>query len=170
VYAGRDATVYEDRGALPRAYLAPRTVPMTDGAALRTLARGAHDPRRAALVPPDAPRLTGTGAVRPLRARRIDPAHWRIAVPPGAHGWLVLANAHRPEWRAEIDGDETELRPTNYAATGLRVPRGAHTVDIELDRGRLHAGAAVSALAWLAILGIGAAGALGARRRRARPG
>jgi hypothetical protein len=170
VYARRDATVYEDPGALPRAYLAARTVPMTDGDALRTLRRGAHDPRRAAIVPPDAPALAGSGPIRPLRARRLDPTHWRIAVPGGAHGWLVLANAHRSEWRAEVDGRETRLRPTNYAATGLRVPPGARSVDVELDRTRVHAAAAVSLVAWLAILALGAGAALRARRRRAAPG
>jgi hypothetical protein len=155
VYAGRDAAIYEDRGTLPRAYLVPRTIRLPGAAALRLLARGGIDPRRVATVPRDAPPDAGAGAgarrFRPLVARRLDPAHWRIDVPPGASGWLVLANAFRPDWRAKIDGRHVRMYPTNYATMGLPLAPGARTVDVELDRRELHTGAAVSLLAALAI-------------------
>ena len=163
VYSGRDAAVYEDRAALPRAYLVPRTRPLPDDEALDLLARGGLDPRRAATVPPGAPRVRPGGRFQGLDARRLDATHWRIGLPPDARGWLVLADSFSPDWRAKVDGKETELHPSNYAATGLAVPRGARTVDIELDRTRIHAGAAVSGLALLAC---GALMTLGVLRRR----
>lgn len=152
VYDGDDARVYEDRAALPRAYLAPETLELPDGAALAALAGGALPPRRAAIVPPGAPAIRGGGRFRALDARRLDATHWRIALPRDARGWLVLADSFSKDWRAKVDGRETDLHPTNYAATGLAVPPGARTVDIEMDRTRIHIAAAVSGLALLAIV------------------
>jgi hypothetical protein len=166
VYSGPDASVYEDRGALPRAFLVGATTRSSDRAALATLARGGLDPRSRALVPADAPASAGTAGFTPLHARRIDPGHWRIEVPPGAAGWLVLGNAYRDDWRARVDGREVRLYPTDYAAMGLPLPRGARTVDVELDRGDLHAGALVSAVSLLATLGLALTALLRSRRRR----
>jgi hypothetical protein len=164
VYDEADARVYEDRAALPRAYLVPATRPMSDAAALGLLARGGVDPRREAIVPRDAPAATGSG-FGALDARRIDATHWRVSLPPGAGGWLVLANAYSPDWRAKVDGKETDLYPTDYAATGLPVPRGARTVDVELDRTRINAAAAISGLGLLATAILLVANPFATRRR-----
>jgi hypothetical protein len=166
VYDRADARVYEDRAALPRAYLVPATRPMSDPAALRLLARGGLDPRREAIVPRGAPAPTGSG-FGALDARRVDATHWRVSLPPGAGGWLVLANAYSPDWRAKVDGEKKDLYPTDYAATGLPVPRGARTVDIELDRTPIYAAAAISALGLLATAFLLVANPLVTRRRPA---
>lgn len=173
VYSASDATVYEDRAALPRAFLVGATQRVSDRAALATLARGGLDPRRLALVPRDAPRVSARGpAYTPLRARRIDPGHWRITLPrrgtPGA--WLVLGNAYRDDWGARVDGREVRLYPADYAAMGLPVPPGARTVDVELDRSPYNVGAVVSVLSLLATLALGLFPWLRARRRATTAG
>jgi hypothetical protein len=167
VYSGRDASVFEDRSVLPRAFVAGATTPMSDGAALATLARGAPDPRTRAIVPRGAPAVSGARPFTPLRAERVGPDHWRMAIPPGTAGWLVLGNAYRDDWRARVDGRVVRIYPTDYAAMGLPLPRGARTVDVELDRSDLHTGAVVSLLSLLATLGLATLAVLRSRRRRA---
>jgi hypothetical protein len=168
VYAGPDATVYEDRGALPRAFLVDTTLGLDDADALAQIVRGDLHPRGWAIVPRDAPPPSRPARpFTPLHARRVDPGHWRIAIPPGAGGWLVLGDAFRDDWRARVDGRDVRLYPTDYAAMGLSLPRGARTVDIELDRADLHAGALVSGFSLLAMLGLGLTALLRSRRRRA---
>lgn len=49
---------------------------------------------------------------------------------------------------------------------GYLLPRGARSVDVELDRSDLHAGAVVSSVSLLATLGLGLASVLRSRRRR----
>jgi hypothetical protein len=169
VYAGRDATVYEDPAALPRAFLVPGTRRVRDPLAL--MERGRLDPRREALIAPDAPRAPAGDGFRPLRARQLDATHWRIAVPPGAAGWMVLGNSFSGDWKATVDGRDAELTPTNYTAMGVAVPRGARSVDVELDRARIHAAAVLSVLAWLAIavlIAVPAVRRAAGRRRQAR--
>ena len=59
VYRGRDGSVYQDPGALPRVWLAPATRQLGYRQSLALLERGGLDPRREALVPPGAPSLPG---------------------------------------------------------------------------------------------------------------
>ena len=156
VYDGPDAVVFRDGEALPRAYVVPGTRGLADDQALAVLARGGLDPRRTAVVPRDAPAVP-PGAPARFRSARVDllgPDHLRVHLPRGAGGWLVLANAHSPDWRAEIDGQQTELRPTNFAAMGVPVSASARSVDFRLAQSSFWPGAGISlaALACAALL------------------
>ncbi len=146
VYSGRDSVVLRDRQALPRAYVAPVARPLSDDDALALLERGGLDPRREALVP-EGEQAPAGGAFRAARVEVLAPDHVRVHVPRGAAGWLVLANGYSPDWKAEVDGRETELRPTNFAAMGVPVESGTEVVDFRLDRTGLWLGAAISLIA-----------------------
>lgn len=159
VYAGRDLTIFRDPQALPRAYVVGSTRPMSDAAALATLARGGLAPRSEALVPPEAERLPGKGGGRPAREARFErlgDAHVRVHLPPGADGWLVVAQSYSRQWDAEVDGREVDTFPTNLAATGLRVRPGMRTVDLVYTRQPETVGGAISlgAFALMALLAL----------------
>jgi hypothetical protein len=146
VYRGSDGSVYRDSRSLPRAYVVPDIRRLREDQARALLARGRVDPRRVALVPPgtEAPRSPPAARFREARVEQISPDHVRVRVPPGTAGWLVLANAYSPDWKAEVDGREVELRPTNFAAMGVPVSASARTVDFRLERGGFWLGAALS--------------------------
>jgi hypothetical protein len=167
IYSGPDAVVLRDRGALPRAYLAPATRALPDEQALATLVEGDLDPRRETVVPAGAEAASG-GGFRAARVERVSPEHVRVHVPEGAGGWLVLANAYSSDWKAESGGRELELRPTNYAAMGVAV-EGGEVVDFRLDRTAIWIGAALS-LIGLACAGLLAASGRARRRREPAPG
>jgi hypothetical protein len=153
-YRGPDAVVYRDPRALPRAYVVPRVRRAGYDEALSALVRGGLDPRREALVPPDAPEPgpDAGGSLRPARARALDSQHVRVEVPTGPGGWLVVANAYSPQWEATVDGRPAELQPTNFAAMGLPMEAGAHTVELRLDRTSFWSGLAISALSLVVVL------------------
>jgi len=170
LYDGGDARIFEDRGALPRAYVVPSVRPARHRAALDALASEQLDPRREALVPPDAaakpPTRPGT-----LRTARVDspaPDEIRVRVPAGPAGWLVLADAYSPHWKAQVDGREVRVRPTNFAEMGLGLGPGPHAVTFRLDRHSFWTGAVLSALALLAIVLLWLDVPARLRRRRAR--
>ena len=167
-YRGPDAVVFRDPGALPRAYVVPKTRVLSDRRALALLAAGRLDPRRVALVPPGTGPVPRGGGARfqGARAEQRGPDQVRVHVPPGAAGWLVLANAYSPGWKAEVNGREAELRPANFAAMGVPVTSSTRVVDFRLDRSSFWLGATISlaALAFTALLA-----GLGRRRPRRAP-
>lgn len=155
VYRGRDASVFEDPRALPRAYVLDRVRWLEDSQALALLSRGGLDPRAEAIVPPGAPQpAPAPASFRPATARRLSEEHWRIDVPAGGGGWLVVANAFGPQWRATVDGHAAKLYPTDFAATGLPLPAGARRVELTVSHRSLHWGLALSGLAVLLMAGM----------------
>jgi 6-pyruvoyl-tetrahydropterin synthase related domain len=155
VYRGRDGSVFEDPQALPRAYVLGRVRRLEDSQALALLRRGGLDPRAEAIVPPGVPQPPPAPAnFRPASARRLSEEHWRIDVPRGGGGWLVVANAFGPQWRATVDGREARLYPTDFAATGLSLPAGARRVELTVSHRSLHWGLALSALACVLLAGL----------------
>jgi hypothetical protein len=161
VYSGPDGVVFRDRRALPRAYVVGAVREATEDQALATLRRGGLDPRREALVPP-GDRLPDRGAPYAAAAvDRVDEGHTRVRLPAGARGgWLVLADSYSPSWRAEVDGEEVEIRPTNHALMGVPVPAGARVVEFRAESRWLTAGIGLSSVSLVI------AGALAYRRRR----
>ncbi len=138
VYGGRDASVWLDPGAFPRAYVVSATRVVPEKAALAALAAGAFDPRTTALVPPGTRaihRPPGALRFRPAFTREVARDRVRVNVGPGGPGWLVLANGYTKQWRAKVDGRRVDPRPTNYAAMGVPVGAGRHRVEFYVDEG-----------------------------------
>jgi hypothetical protein len=164
-HAGADATVWEDRAALPRAFVVGRERRLGRSAALGAFARGEIDPRREVVVAPDAPRVPPGGPSRAVaaRARRVAPDRLRIDVPAGARGWLVVGQGHWAFWRARVDGRDAPLVPADHALMAVPLAAGARQVEVFLDRRVAYAGFGLSALGLLGVA------ALAWPRRRERP-
>ena len=165
VYLARDAAVFADQGALPRAYLVPRAVPASDAVALATLRRGALDPRRVALVPPGTATEAPGARYAPARTQKLDALRWRVTLPPGSGGWLVFAMSWSPLWAATVDGKAVDTHPTDYALVGLPVRAGARTVEFKYAATAALWGLIASFVGWLAIAALGVLGRGQSRKR-----
>jgi hypothetical protein len=144
VYDGNDGRVFLDAAALPRAYLVPRTHRATEDRALRILERGGLSPRRAALVPPDAPAAPVGSGFAEARVEVLSPDRVRVHVPPGGAGWLVLANSYSPSWSAEVDGRAVDIQPTNLALMGVPVTAGSRVAEFHARATWVWAGLALT--------------------------
>ena len=80
--------------------------------------------------------------------------HVRVVLDRGPPGWLVLANSYCSCWKAEVDGRETPIEPTDVVAMGVSVPAGARVVDFRLDRSSFWLGAALSLVGFAGIAGL----------------
>jgi len=135
--------------ALPRVY-APETVSAVPGRAEAAARLGSLDPAREAVAEGIAaiPRNGGakvriTGYQGDLYRARYQADHatlLRIAVP------------YFPGWQAEVDGHAVNLVPVDLALMGAVVPAGDHELVVRYRSTRFAAGAAISAVAWLAAI------------------
>jgi hypothetical protein len=93
-------------------------------------------------------RLLGAGAVE-LLARA--PARWELAVTAPAAAVLEVANPYFPGWRAHVDGCSAAIDARPGQAVRVRVPAGAHRVELLYRPVSLAVGVLLALLAALAL-------------------
>lgn len=164
------ALVYENLGALPRAWLVPQVVTTSapDGA-LALLQRPDFDPRRTAVVNaagtlrlPDGP-LQGGAAVQ-----RYTPDRVVVRTRQNRAALLVLADNFYAGWKARVDGRPAAILRTNHAFRGVVVPAGEHEVTFTFEPAELYTGLYIY-LACLALLAAFAVYLLVGQLRGRRP-
>jgi uncharacterized membrane protein YfhO len=67
-------------------------------------------------------------------------------------GFVVLADAYYPGWQATIDGQPAPLYRANSVTRAVYVPAGEHVIHYRFRPADFYGGAAVSGLAWTAVL------------------
>ena len=152
-----EVTVFENRRALPRAWLAASVMPMDEGNAIGTVKSSRlpdgspFDPRNVALIDPSSvPSSTHfTPGESDVRVTRIGDGDIGVRVSSGGGGFLVLSENAYPGWRARIDAVEVPIYRTDVTLQGVVVPAGTHRVDFTLEPPALEAGILVSGLAGL---------------------
>ncbi|MGH9945483.1 MAG: YfhO family protein, partial [Pyrinomonadaceae bacterium] len=151
--------VYENLRAMPRAWLVPEVVSVSEEEALAAIRTSrlpggdTFDPARTALV---------EGPV-PFNAQGFDPAAGakvikasgdtvEVRTSSATASFLVLSDVHYPGWRAFVDGVAAPLLQADYALRGVPLPPGAHTVRLEFKPVTFYYGAAVSAASLVALM------------------
>ena len=165
--------VFENARVFPRAWLVERTRALPAEAVLRATQDGVLpdgdpilDARREALVEDgvghDFGRLDPQAQVALVRdePNRLE-LHSTLATP----AFLVLSEVFYPGWSAVADGTAVPIERTNYILRGVALPAGDHRIEIAYRPTFVAAGAALSALTVLALIGAGAW-----QRRRAAQG
>ena len=165
-------TLYQHREALPRARIVYRAIAV-DGfeSAMRALRDPGFDPRHTALVegpPIDNPAAhpASDAEIQQYRPNRVD-----LKVNAAADGYLVLADAAYPGWRAWVDGQEQPLVTAYGVFRAMRVGPGEHQITLEFVPFTWEVGWRISALTLILLIGVALWGPL--RRlyapARARP-
>ena len=152
-----DVTVFENRRALPRAWLVRSVMPMAEADAIASVKSstlpdgGRFDPRSMALIDPSS--VPSSSHFEPgesdVRVTRIGDGDIGIRVSSERGGFLVLSENAYPGWRARIDGGEVPIYRADVTLQGIVVPAGTHRVDFMMDSQALQAGILASGLAGL---------------------
>lgn len=130
--------LYRRTAALPRARFVPEARFFSDPAALlEALSVAGFDPRRVVLLEGAAPADPGGAAPvapRPHAARasiRVDePERVVIDVSAPTPGWLVLADAWHPDWRATRGGERVPILPAYHLFRAVFVEAGSSRVEM----------------------------------------
>jgi Bacterial membrane protein YfhO len=130
------ARLYRLKTVLPRARFVARAVgPAFPGDAARSLADPRFEPRREVMlegVPPG-----GLGGVQPAGSPEIPvrvvvdrPSRVVLQLTAPGPGWVVLADAMAPGWRARVDGKAAEMLRADELFRAVAVGAGAHRVEM----------------------------------------
>lgn len=180
-YEGRDARVYANERALPRALVvaSQREVSGSD-AALRAVTSPFFDGREEVIVERRVPGLAvspgelPSALARPrppaagaARIASYEPERVELRATAARPSLLVLNDVHFPGWKAELDGREVPIERVNFLMRGVRLPAGTHRVVMRYEPASYRAGLLVSLLALVGLAGAVAADLV--RRRRGRP-
>jgi hypothetical protein len=153
-------TLYENKDALPRAFIVPRTVPLTSVSDLKAI-----DFRREVLLenltPNGQPAATEPGywstSIREYRPNRIV-----IDVAGTDPGWLVLTDVWYPGWRCTVDDERVEVYRANTLFRAVPIALGRHEVQFQFEPESLRQGSIIS----LSAIGLASLVLCGGFRRR----
>jgi len=161
-YDGIDARVFENSRAAPRA-LVPARVRMVAGEreTIAELVEADYDPRREAVVERGAlpAELRGSGlagAAGEVSVQEPSPAEVRLDARLSRPGLVVLNDTLAPGWSVRVDGRPARAIRVNDVMRGVAVPAGAHEVEWRYRVPGLRAGVALSVVAALGLLVLGA--------------
>jgi len=163
--------IYENRRALPRAFVAARCeVIADDAAALRRLAVDPPDLRRCVVLsrPPQPPAATGPSTSGSSPGARIEcygPNEVRVRVEAAEGGFLVLTDTWYPGWRAFVDGRPRAVLRANYLMRCVAVAAGEREVRFVYEPQAFRLGLFLS-LVGVAMVFASLGATLGTRARR----
>ena len=127
-----DVKIYENRDALPRAFVVADWQWQPDSAAAVTaMSASGFDPRQTAVLVGDDEMQSPQPQMRTAQATAeiIAYAPERVAVRVSSDGGLlVLSDAYYPGWAATLDGEPVAIYAANGLFRGVFVPAGEHEV------------------------------------------
>lgn len=156
--------VFEVPDPLGRTYTVGGARVADAAAALRLIDDPAFDPRREIILPDGAPVPPPADFAGRSRIVQWKPDHVTIEAELARAGFVVLVDTFDPSWRATLDGAPAEVLRANVAFRAIRVPVGAHRIEMICRPRSLALGLIVSAIT-LVVAGL----AGWSRRRVGRP-
>lgn len=159
--------LYENRRAMPLAWLAPRAVVLPAEGTLAAVRTGRlpdgepFDPARVALVEEPLECCDG-GEPGQAELLRYEDGRIEMRTRAGGRCLLVVSDRYYPGWEAELDGAPVPVARVDHVLKGVVVPAGEHAVRLSYRPASLRLGATVSlgtAFLMGALLALGGRGA-----------
>ena len=130
IYSGNKTFVYQNPGALPRAYLvnSVQTKPALE--ILKEVKNNQFNPKQVAFIEDgsvsvDVPDSTASAQIENYADEKIS-----LNVTASGNNFLFLGDTYFPNgWKAYVDGSETKIYRANHDFRGIVVPKGNHKVE-----------------------------------------
>ncbi len=151
---GGEAPIYENKEALPRAFLVSNYRLAPDEEFVNLLSGGAERLRREAIVASQTillPPQNNINSEESVSFLRDAPDEIIIETNAKQPGLLVLMDSYYPGWRAWVYEIETPIVRANYGFRGVEIPAGKQVVKMRYEPASYRVGLFISLLA-IAIL------------------
>ena len=170
----KDLAIYENTGALPRAFAVHDYVVKESAEdALRYMGSTAFD-MRGEVVLEESPPSDFIGGIsppaRPAEVRIVDysPDSIEIDADMPANGWLVVSDTWYPGWEVSIDGRAAPIARADCSLRAVALTAGRHMVHFRYRPSSFALGRNLSILAF--VLSLAGMAAFALFRKRERPG
>jgi hypothetical protein len=150
--------VYENRRALPRAWLATQTKTLNEAAMLSVIREGRFadgskwDPATTALVESPLAGAAPAGNGGTAQITRYEPNQIDLVTKSDAASVLVLSENHYPGWRAYVDGQFVDTLRVDYNLRGVALGPGDHSVQFVYRPKSVLIGIAISIMTLLMLI------------------
>ncbi len=167
----KEARVYKNSRAMPRAWLVPETLTLKPDQVLAALKWSRlpdgrpFDPARIGLVEEPLELKGGADATAEAAVQRITDTMVEVRTRSSTVSFLVLSDVYYPGWWVTVDDAPARLYQTDYVLRGVVVPAGEHLVRFKFTPRTFYAGLGISILCAAVTIGISAFGILEKRRR-----
>jgi hypothetical protein len=157
VYRDERVGLYENRNVLPRAFIVHAAEVVADEQVLARMQDPAFQPNRLALLSDGAPLSDESPAQGDAVEITLDkPERVVVKAQSARAGFLVLADTWYPGWTATVDGRATPIARADYVFRAVLLAPGAHTIAFEYRPPSVAVGAAISGLALIVLIVLGA--------------
>ena len=126
-----EVTIYENKSALPRAFLVAQAQVLNPETILKRLAEPGFEPSAAVLLEEEPPAGEKGEAQQDLGSVRVSSYHRNSVVleaEMSAPGWLVLSDQNYPGWSATVDGKTEKVYTAYYLFRALHLGPGRHRI------------------------------------------
>lgn len=162
-WEGGGYRIYENLGALPRAFIVHRAVRFLEEESAADYLKNHLDRLRSEVVlqetGPAEETLGLSPATENVQFLRYEPHEILLEARLGSEGYLVMSDNHYPGWRAEVDGRPAELLRANTTFRAVRLEKGEHRIRIAYDPASLKMGL------WISLITLGVLGMICAARK-----
>jgi hypothetical protein len=143
-FEGQPRAIYENLGALPRAWVVGEHRVADSAAVMDAIALPGFDPRALVYLdrePPIRPEAGDSAGVRETR-RAMDEVAFEAEL--SRPGILVVSEVFYPDWKATVDGAPAQVMRANGVLRALALPAGRHEVVFHYDRTLIEKSAGIS--------------------------
>lgn len=165
VFQVNDTVVYENKLALPRAFLVPTSgveIRMDIIDRLKRLSSPEFDPEQNVVLEErhDSPEISSSepassaiskGNVQVVESH-FNRAKFLVQAPEPC--LLIVSQTYYPGWKAIVDGHDADVFPADIALTGVSVPAGAYEVELVFDPTSVKLGAGLSLSSLIILAGL----------------
>lgn len=156
-YEDEHLTIYENKAVLPRAFVVHEIEVIPSGQAiLERLVSDDFDPQQTLILEERPPHpiaaksgLTHDGSWAQVISYLPNEVVVEARASPG--GFLFLADAYYPGWKAYVDGEEEKVYAADYLFRAVFLPGGEHRIEFRYEPRSFEVGLAISSLTLLVL-------------------